>query len=116
MAFSVSSILAHKYTLYALVAVSALQLYGFYAVSDVQCLSLFLVVALAARVFDKRNTVALLAGLVATNFLFAGKCVREGFAGEEEEETEDEEVDVTEGMRCEGHCKDGKCPDGEPCE
>ena len=100
---TLKSLLKNQYVLYALIAVSAVQVYGFYAMEDTQCLSLFVIASLGSYLFSKNHAVNLLAGLLATNFLFAGKCVREGMKGEEEgEEEEGDEDELEEMVQMEG--------------
>ena len=95
---TLKSLLKNQYVLYALIAVSAVQVYGFYAMEDTQCLSLFVIASLGSYLFSKNHAVNLLAGLLATNFLFAGKCVREGMKGDEEGEEEEGDEDELEEM------------------
>lgn len=76
------SMLKNQYVLYAVMAVSALQLMGYFSINDPECLVLFVLSALASRAFSTNMVVNLGVALAASNVLFAGKCARrvvEGF-------------------------------------
>jgi hypothetical protein len=79
----VKGLLDNKYALYAVIAMSAMQVMGYFTVNDPECLVLFVLVAMASRAFSKNMLINLGSAIVASNVLFAGKCVKkvaEGFA------------------------------------
>ena len=70
------SMLKNQYVLYAVMAVSALQLMGYFSINDPECLVLFVLSALASRAFSTNLVINLGVALAASNVLFAGKCAR----------------------------------------
>jgi hypothetical protein len=106
-------LLNNKYALYAVIAMSAMQVMGYFTVNDPECLVLFVLVAMASRAFSKNMLINLGSAIVASNVLFAGKCVKkvaEGFA-EGMEEGEDAPPSEEPEECPEGQVRDaeGKC-------
>ncbi len=78
------SMLKNQYVLYAVIAVSALHLMGYFSINDPECLVLFVLSALASRAFSTNMVVNLGVALLASNVLFAGKCTRHVVEGMKE--------------------------------
>lgn len=100
------SMLKNQYVLYAVMAVSALQLMGYFSINDPECLVLFVLSALASRAFSTNMVVNLGVALAASNVLFAGKCARRVVEGMQEKEpmegVQEGNADATSADTCDG--------------
>jgi len=72
-------ILKNKIVYYVVLAFSALNVLGYFSMRSWECVVIFSAVAYSANCYGKNMTVALLAGLFVSNFVFGCNRVKEGF-------------------------------------
>ena len=73
------SLLKNKYVYYAVVLFSVVNVLGYFSMRSWECIVMFSAVAYSANCYAKNVTVALLAGLFVSNFIFGCNRVKEGF-------------------------------------
>lgn len=71
--------LNNKIVYYVVLAFSVLNVLGYFSMRSWECIVLFSAVAYSANCYGKNMTVALLAGLFVSNFVFGCNRVKEGF-------------------------------------
>lgn len=69
----------NKIVYYIVLAFAALNVLGYFSMRSWECIVLFSAVAYSANCYGKNITVALLAGLFVSNFVFGCNRVKEGF-------------------------------------
>jgi len=69
----------NKIVYYIVLAFAALNVLGYFSMRSWECVVLFSAVAYSANCYGKNMTVALLAGLFVSNFVFGCNRVKEGF-------------------------------------
>ena len=74
-----SKLLNNKIVYYVVLAFSVLNVLGYFSMRAWECIVLFSAVAYSANCYGKNMTVALLAGLFVSNFVFGCNRVKEGF-------------------------------------
>ena len=74
-----SKLLKNKILYYLVLAFSALNVLGYFSMRSWECVVIFSAVAYSANCYGGNMTVALLAGLFASNFVFGCNRVKEGF-------------------------------------
>ena len=101
---SVMKLAKNKYVFYIFVVLALINLLGYFGTRSWECIVMFAAVAYSTRCYVKNDTLAILAGLFVSNFVFSCNKMKESFVetmtegadkdkeGEEEEE-EDEEKD-----------------------
>jgi hypothetical protein len=72
-------LLNNKIVYYVVLAFAALNVLGYFSMRAWECIVLFSAVAYSANCYGKNMTVALLAGLFVSNFVFGCNRVKEGF-------------------------------------
>jgi hypothetical protein len=76
----VPGILKNKYVCYALMALAALNVIGYVTVKAWECLALFALTAYSVHSYCNDKSLAILAALFVSNFVFGCGRVKEGFA------------------------------------
>tara|TARA_B100000674_G_C37691820_1_gene846368 strand:- start:162 stop:713 length:552 start_codon:yes stop_codon:yes gene_type:complete len=74
-----NKLLKNKIIYYVVLAFAALNVLGYFSMRSWECIVLFSAVAYSANCYGKNMTVALLAGLFVSNFVFGCNRVKEGF-------------------------------------
>lgn len=74
-----NKILKNKILYYVVLALSVLHVLGYFSMRSWECLVMFSAVAYSANCYGKNMTVALLAGLFVSNFVFGCNRVKESF-------------------------------------
>ena len=74
-----NKLLKNKIVYYVVLALTALNVLGYFSMRSWECIVLFSAVAYSANCYCKNMTVALLAGLFVSNFVFGCNRVKEGF-------------------------------------
>uniref|UniRef100_A0A6C0M003 Uncharacterized protein n=1 Tax=viral metagenome TaxID=1070528 RepID=A0A6C0M003_9ZZZZ len=74
-----TKLLKNKILYYLVLAFSALNVLGYFSMRSWECVVIFSAVAYSANCYGGNMTVALLAGLFASNFVFGCNRVKEGF-------------------------------------
>ena len=72
-------LLNNKIVYYVVLAFAVLNVLGYFSMRSWECIVLFSAVAYSANCYGKNMTVALLAGLFVSNFVFGCNRVKEGF-------------------------------------
>ena len=109
-------VFSNKYALYIVLFLAVTNILGYLSIGDVHSLIFFLAVGFLTTYFSKNMVVVLLVALLATNFLYAGRKMKEGLLGwnlkdlptgsfrtfhegfegkDEDDESDDEEEDET---------------------
>lgn len=94
---SVMKLAKNKYVFYIFVVLALINLLGYFGTRSWECIVMFAAVAYSTRCYVKNNTLAILAGLFVSNFVFSCNKMKESFVetmtegADEEEEEEDEE-------------------------
>jgi len=76
-----SKLLTNKYVLYAVLFLAITNVLGYLSIRDFHSLSFFVAVGFLTNYFSKNMVVILGTAMVATNFLFASRKVKEGLMG-----------------------------------
>ena len=88
----------NKYVFYVAVVLAVINVVGYVGMRAWECLVMFAAVAYATKCYAKNNTIAVLAGLFVSNFVFSCNKMKEGFEeamdhdmleGEDDEELEE---------------------------
>ena len=104
---SVMKLAKNKYVFYIFVVLALINLLGYFGTRSWECIVMFAAVAYSTRCYVKNDTLAILAGLFVSNFVFSCNKMKESFVetmtegadkdkGEDEDE-EEEEVEEKEG-------------------
>lgn len=107
----------NKYVFYVAVVLALINVVGYVGMRAWECLVMFAAVAYATKCYAKNNTIAILAGLFVSNFVFSCNKMKEGFEEAmdhdmlEEEDEELEEFGIMEGAT--GSTKDKDDDDEE---
>ena len=93
---SVMKLAKNKYVFYIFVVLAIINLLGYFGTRSWECIVMFAAVAYSTKCYVKNNTLAILAGLFVSNFVFSCNKMKESFVekmteGEDEEEEEDED-------------------------
>jgi hypothetical protein len=86
---SVMKLVKNKYVFYAAVVFAVLNVVGYVSMRSWECVVMFAAVAYATRCYTKNDTIAILAGIFVSNFIFGCNRVKEGF---------EEAIDGTKGL------------------
>ena len=76
---ALNQLVNNKIVYYIVLAFAALNVLGYFSMRSWECIVLFSAVAYSANCYGKNMTVALLAGLFVSNFVFGCNRVKEGF-------------------------------------
>jgi hypothetical protein len=76
---TLSKLLTNKIVYYIVLAFSVLNVLGYFSMRSWECVVIFSAVAYSANCYGGNMTIALLAGLFASNFVFGCNRVKEGF-------------------------------------
>ena len=76
---SLNQLVNNKIVYYIVLAFAALNVLGYFSMRSWECIVLFSAVAYSANCYGKNMTIALLAGLFVSNFVFGCNRVKEGF-------------------------------------
>ena len=89
----------NKYVFYVVVVLAVINVVGYVGMRAWECLVMFAAVAYATKCYAKNNTIAVLAGLFVSNFVFSCNKMKEGFEEAMEHdmlEEDDDDEDVEE--------------------
>lgn len=89
----------NKYVFYIFVVLAIINLLGYFGTRSWECIVMFAAVAYSTKCYVKNNTLAILAGLFVSNFVFSCNKMKESFVekmtegadGEDNEEEEDDD-------------------------
>lgn len=93
----------NKYVFYVAVVLAVINVVGYVGMRAWECLVMFSAVAYATKCYANNNTIAVLAGLFVSNFIFSCNKMKEGFEEAmdhdllDEDEEELEEFGIMEG-------------------
>ena len=76
---ALDQLINNKIVYYIVLALAAINVLGYFSMRSWECVVLFSAVAYSANCYGKNMTVALLAGLFVSNFVFGCNRVKEGF-------------------------------------
>ena len=76
---SVMKLVKNKYVFYAAAIFAVLNVLGYFSMRSWECVVMFAAVAYATRCYAKNDTIAILAGIFVSNFIFGCNRVKEGF-------------------------------------
>lgn len=76
---SVMKLAKNKYVFYIFVALALINVLGYFGTRSWECIVMFAAVAYSTRCYVKNDTLAILAGLFVSNFVFSCNKMKEGF-------------------------------------
>lgn len=87
----------NKYVFYIFVVLAIINLLGYFGSRSWECIVMFAAVSYSTKCYAKNNTLAILAGLFVSNFVFSCNKMKESFVenmkDKKEDEDEEEEKD-----------------------
>lgn len=95
---SVMKLAKNKYVFYIFVVLALINLLGYFGTRSWECIVMFAAVAYSTRCYAKNDTLAILAGLFVSNFVFSCNKMKESFVetmteGADQDEGDDEDGD-----------------------
>ena len=96
----------NKYVFYIFVVLALINLLGYFGTRSWECIVMFAAVAYSTRCYVKNDTLAILAGLFVSNFVFSCNKMKESFV-----ETMTEGGPGDKDTKKEGECEGDECPD-----
>ena len=95
---SVMKLAKNKYVFYIFVVLALINLLGYFGTRSWECIVMFAAVAYSTRCYAKNDTLAILAGLFVSNFVFSCNKMKESFVetmteGADQDEGDDEDKD-----------------------
>ena len=96
---SVMKLAKNKYVFYIFVVLALINLLGYFGTRSWECIVMFAAVAYSTRCYAKNDTLAILAGLFVSNFVFSCNKMKESFVetmtegadGDKDEDDDEEE-------------------------
>ena len=105
---SVMKLAKNKYVFYIFVVLALINLLGYFGTRSWECIVMFAAVAYSTRCYAKNDTLAILAGLFVSNFVFSCNKMKESFVetmtegadGDKDEDDDEEEEAKKKERRC----------------
>ena len=106
----------NKYVFYIFVVLALINLLGYFGTRSWECIVMFAAVAYSTRCYAKNDTLAILAGLFVSNFVFSCNKMKESFVetmteggpGDDDDDDDDDDEEETKKKEDDVSAKEGE--------